>query len=132
MAEAQDERRREARFRVLPPLECLVRGKGYGETTPGLEGKLRNLSAGGALFDLGKRMPPGAMVVLSVKNKAGSFEVEGEVLWVTQGAGTSEGPSYVHGLQFPAAAGGPDPAIEKLLHRYATARGGEGDPAGGA
>ncbi len=124
MAETPEERRRHSRFPVLAPLPCLVKVQGYDEKTPPLEGKLRNLSAGGALLELGRRVPPGATVMLSVDTTTGLIQMECQVLWVAGGTARREGATSVHGLEFPPGEGGPDPVIEDLLRHYSMTSGG--------
>lgn len=126
MADRPEERRRHSRFPVLPPLACRVQVQGYDEKAPRLGGKLRNLSAGGALLELGRRVPPGAMVMLSVDTRTGLIQMECQVIWAAGGAPPREGASYMHGLQFPAGEGRHDPVIEELLRHYAMISG-EGD-----
>ncbi len=130
MAETREERRRHSRFPVLAPLDCLVKVQGYDEQAPPLGGKLRNLSAGGALLELARRVPPGAVVVLSVDTMTGLIQMECQVLWVAGGTGRREGATYVHGLQFPAGEGGPDPVIEDLLRHYSMISAGGGSAPG--
>ena len=129
MADPQEERRRQPRFPVLPPLACRVKVQGYAEEAPHLGGQLRNLSAGGALLELGRRVPPGAMVRLSVDTKTGLIQMECQVIWAAGGATRREGPRYVHGLQFPAGEERHDPVIEELLRHYAMTSGEGGAPA---
>ena len=124
MAETPEERRRHSRFPVLAPLACLVKVQGYDEKAPPLGGKLRNLSAGGALLEVGRRVPPGAVVVLSVDTLTGLIQMECQVLWVAGGTARREGATYVHGLQFPPGKEGPDPVIEDLLRHYSMTSGG--------
>jgi len=122
ISDAPPERRRHVRFPAHVPLPCRVRVQGHREGTPPYPGQLRNVSEGGALLDLARRVPPGAILLFSVETKRGVSEVEAEVIWVTAGPGASEGPTWIHGLKFLAPEGGPpDPVIESLVRLYARA-----------
>jgi hypothetical protein len=121
-SDALPDRRRHLRFPAHVPLPCWVKVQGHREGTPPQPGQLRNVSEGGALLDLQRRIPPGAMLAFTVETKVGLSEVEAEVIWATAGPPTGEGPSWIHGLRFTAPEGGvPDPVIESLVRLYARA-----------
>ena len=118
--EASGERRRHSRFPVHVPLPCRVKVQGHKEGAPPIPGQLRNISEGGCLLDMGRRVPPGATLVFGVETRMGLSDVEAEVIWATAGPPTSEGPSYIHGLKFlTPESGTPDPVIEALVRYYA-------------
>ncbi len=123
MAEVPQERRRYSRFPVQAPVPCLVTVQESGAASRPLAGKLRNISVGGTLLELGTCVPPGAIVALGVPSKTGSVEVEGEVIWVTAGSDPGGTPLYVHGVQVSTLEGRPDPVLEDLLRSYARATG---------
>ncbi len=127
MAERPKERRRQPRFPVQFPVTCLVRMPGAAQADPPLAGRLRNVSVGGALLELRTCVPPGDTVAVGVPTKTGSVEVEGRVIWVTAGAGTGGGPSYVHGVQLSTMEGKPDAVLADLLRSYAADTPFEGD-----
>lgn len=122
ISDAPPDRRRHVRFPAHVPLPCRVKVQGHREGTTPYPGQLRNVSEGGALLDLGRRIPPGAMLLFSVETKIGVSEVEAEVIWATAGPPTGEGSSWIHGLKFTAPEGGAlDPVIESLVRLYARA-----------
>jgi hypothetical protein len=126
MAETPKERRRHARSPVQFPVTCLVRVPGAAQAGPPLAGRLRNVSVGGALLELPACVPPGGTVAMGVPTKTGSVEVEGRVIWVTAGAGTGGGQTYVHGVQLSTMEGKPDPVLAHLCS-YAAGAPFEGD-----
>ncbi len=120
--EASEERRRHSRFPVSVPLPCRVKVQGHQAGSAPLPGQLRNISEGGCLLDMGRRVPPGATLAFRVETRTGLSEIEAEVIWATAGPPTSEGPTYIHGLKFLTPEGGtPDPVIESLVRYYARA-----------
>jgi PilZ domain-containing protein len=120
MSASEDERRLHTRFAIHAPLLCTVQVQGYQSilSTPG---KVRNLSASGALLELPHRVPPGAMLTLSFDTPTGLIQLECEVAWATAGGSAGTGPPCTHGLQFPPTPGGPDQVLADLLRHYADA-----------
>ncbi len=115
-------RAREPKFPVHVPIPCGVKVQGQREGTPLLPGQLRNVGETGAVLDLGRRVPPGAMVLFRLEMRAGIAEVEAEVTWATPGPPSKEGPRWTHGLHFPSQEGGvTDPVIESIVRLYARA-----------
>jgi hypothetical protein len=103
-----------------------VRVPGAAQDGPPLAGRLRNVSVGGALLELPACVPPGGTVAMGVPTKTGSVEVEGRVIWVTAGASTGGGQTYVHGVQLSTMEGKPDPVLAHLCS-YAAGAPFEGD-----
>lgn len=128
MAETAQERRRFSRIPAQAPLACQVREQGHDGISPPLPGKMRNVSTGGALLEMGKRLPPGATLLMGVLTKTGAIEVEGEVIWVTAGPSVGEGEVHLHGVQFVQEEGESDPTIQDLLSHYAMSTLMEGEP----
>lgn len=120
-AETSTDPRTESRYPVYPALPCRVTVQGYGGKGAELAGLLRQISARGALLRLQRRVPPGALVTLSVETGTGLIQIEAEIRWATAAPPGSEAPAAAHGVQFTAAGAETDPVIDELIRHYATA-----------
>jgi len=120
MSETATDPRAGSRYPLYPALPCRVTVQGYGGKGAELAGLLRQISAQGALLRLQRRVPPGALVTISIETGTGLIQLEAEIRWATAAAPGSQAPAAAHGVQFTASGAETDPVIEELIRHYAT------------
>lgn len=128
MVEIPEERRRQARVSLPAAMPCMVKLPRPASGPTILRGQLRNVSVGGALIELGEFVAPTTRLAVEVASKTGSLDVEGEVIWVTDGTDAAGRPVHIHGVQFSARGDKPDPVLADLLRAYTVPPGPQGEP----